>query len=155
MSKCFNRAALTGTIENEPILRAKKDGSLITNIVLITIEQWLDKKTKEKKESVEKHHIVLSSNLEKNFAQLVKGCRLYVEGSIQTRRWISKTTGETCSRKVIACDYYRFLKEYKIKSHDKLKKAEVKESQQSTIPQNINIVLNQLPTIANNAYGTL
>ena len=65
-------------------------GNEVALFSLATSEYWKDKTTGEKKDKTEWHRVVVYSqglvNIIKNYVK--KGTKLYVSGSIQTRKWV-------------------------------------------------------------------
>lgn len=84
----INKVILIGNVGQEPEVRQTKDGKEIANFSLATSESWKDKNG-EKKEKSEWHKIsVLSQGLVGIVKQYVKkGSKLYIEGSLQTKKW--------------------------------------------------------------------
>ena len=84
----INKVILIGNVGQEPEVRQTKDGKEIANFSLATSESWKDKNG-EKKELSEWHKIsVLSQGLVSIVKQYVKkGSKLYIEGSLQTKKW--------------------------------------------------------------------
>ena len=85
----INKVILVGNVGQDPEVRTLSDGREIANFSLATSESWKDKSTGEKKEKTEWHRFVIFSqglvNIVKNYVK--KGTKLYVEGSVQTRKW--------------------------------------------------------------------
>ncbi len=85
----INKVILVGNVGQDPEIRTLSDGREIANFSLATSESWKDKSTGEKKEKTEWHRLVIFSqglvNIVKNYVK--KGTKLYVEGSVQTRKW--------------------------------------------------------------------
>ncbi len=85
----INKVILVGNVGQDPEVRTLSDGREIANFSLATSESWKDKSTGEKKEKTEWHRLVIFSqglvNIVKNYVK--KGTKLYVEGSVQTRKW--------------------------------------------------------------------
>ena len=85
----INKVILVGNVGQYPEIRTLSDGREIANFSLATSESWKDKSTGEKKEKTEWHRLVIFSqglvNIVKNYVK--KGTKLYVEGSVQTRKW--------------------------------------------------------------------
>jgi single-strand DNA-binding protein len=85
----INKVILVGNVGQDPEVRTLSDGREIANFSLATSESWKDKSTGEKKEKTEWHRVVIFSqglvNIVKNYVK--KGTKLYVEGSVQTRKW--------------------------------------------------------------------
>ena len=85
----INKVILVGNVGQDPEVRTLSDGREIANFSLATSESWKDKSTGEKKEKTEWHRLVIFSqglvHIVKNYVK--KGTKLYVEGSVQTRKW--------------------------------------------------------------------
>ena len=66
-----------------------QDGRPIVNLSVATSESWRDKATGERKEKTEWHRVVIfNEGLAKVAEQyLKKGSKVYLEGSLQTRKW--------------------------------------------------------------------
>ena len=83
-----NKVIIIGYLGNDPERRQFNNGGGVTNISVATSEQWTDKQTGEKREATEWHRIVLFNRLGEVAAQyLKKGSQVYIEGSLQTRKW--------------------------------------------------------------------
>ncbi|MBL0231033.1 MAG: single-stranded DNA-binding protein [Moraxellaceae bacterium] len=90
----INKVILIGTVGRDPEVRSIATGSL-TNIVLATSEVWKDKQTGQANEQTEWHRVVLYGRLAEIAAEyLRKGSKVYIEGSLHTRKWQDKTTGQ-------------------------------------------------------------
>ncbi len=60
-----------------------------------TSESWKDKQSDEKQERTEWHNVVFFNRLgEITGEYLKKGSKVYVEGSLRTRKWQDKTSGQ-------------------------------------------------------------
>lgn len=83
-----NKVIIVGNLGNDPEHKTFPNGGSVTNISVATSEQWTDKQTGEKKEATEWHRIVLFNRLGEIAAQyLRKGSKVYIEGSLRTRKW--------------------------------------------------------------------
>lgn len=83
-----NKVIIIGNIGNDPETRQFNNGGNVTNISVATSEQWTDKQSGEKKEATEWHRIVLFNRLGEIAAQyLRKGSKVYIEGSLRTRKY--------------------------------------------------------------------
>ena len=91
-----NKVILLGTVGRDPEVRSLgASGSTVTSISLATSEAWKDKNTGQLTEQTEWHRVVFYGRLaEISGEYLRKGSKVYVEGSIHTRKWQDKTTGE-------------------------------------------------------------
>ena len=91
-----NKVILLGTVGRDPEVRSLgASGSTVTSISLATSEAWKDKNTGQLTEQTEWHRVVFYGRLaEISGEYLRKGSKVYVEGSIHTRKWQDKTTGQ-------------------------------------------------------------
>lgn len=85
----INKVLLLGNVAADPVIRTAQDGKKIATFSLATSEKWTDKKTNEKREKIEWNRIVIYSDGLANIAEkyIKKGTKLFVEGSLQTRKW--------------------------------------------------------------------
>jgi single-strand DNA-binding protein len=107
MAGSVNKVILIGNLGLDPEIRTTQEGKEICNIRLATTESWKDKNTYEKKEKTEWHKVVIFStgliNLAKNY--LKKGSKIYIEGSLQTRKWQDKAGNDRYSTEIILQNY--------------------------------------------------
>lgn len=90
MSRGINKVTLIGYLGNDPEIRYTPLGTAITNARLATTSVWKDKNGMSQ-EKTEWHYIVLfnrRAEVAKN--HLKKGSKVYIEGSLQTRKWQDK-----------------------------------------------------------------
>jgi single-strand DNA-binding protein len=92
MAGSVNKVILIGNLGADPDVRQTRDSKPIVNLSLATSESWRDKATGERKERTEWHKVTIFSEGLAKVAQqyLHKGSRVYVEGSLQTRKWEDK-----------------------------------------------------------------
>src|SRR5277367_2240949 len=85
----INKVILVGTLGKDPEIRHTQSGKAIANFSVATNETWKDKTSGERKEKVEWHKIVIFSEGLARIAEqyLKKGSKVYIEGSLQTRKW--------------------------------------------------------------------
>ena len=84
-----NKVQLLGNIGKDPEVRETKAGN-IANMVMATSERYTDK-SGQKQEKTEWHNLVVFGKLADIVAKYVKkGDKLYVKGSITTRKWEDK-----------------------------------------------------------------
>jgi single-strand DNA-binding protein len=84
-----NKVILLGNIGKDPEVRETKAGNIV-NLVMATSEKYTDK-SGQKQENTEWHNLVVFGKLADVVAKYVKkGDKLYVEGSITTRKWEDK-----------------------------------------------------------------
>lgn len=103
MAGSLNCVTLIGHVGKDPEIRATQDGRKIANLSLATSESWRDKASGEKKEKTEWHRIVIfNDGLVKVVEQYVKkGAKLYIQGSLQTRKWTDQAGVEKYSTEIV------------------------------------------------------
>lgn len=95
MARGINKVILVGSLGQDPETRTFPDGGAITNISVATTESWKDRQTGQQQERTEWHRVVFRGRLAEIAAQyLRKGSKVYVEGSLQTRKWQDKQSGQ-------------------------------------------------------------
>lgn len=83
-----NKVIIIGNLGADPEFRQFNNGGAVTNISVATSEQWKDKQTGEKREATEWHRVSLFNRLGEIAAQyLKKGSKVYIEGSLRTRKF--------------------------------------------------------------------
>jgi single-strand DNA-binding protein len=91
MARGVNKVILIGNLGKDPDMRYFPSGDAVCNVSLATSESWTDKQTSEKKEHTEWHNLVFRKKLAEIVAQYCKkGAKLYVEGSIRSRKYQDK-----------------------------------------------------------------
>ncbi|MBC8954801.1 MULTISPECIES: single-stranded DNA-binding protein SSB1 [Xenorhabdus] len=87
-SRGVNKVILVGNLGQDPEVRYMPNGGAVANITLATSESWRDKQTGEMREKTEWHRVVLFGKLAEVAGEyLRKGSQVYIEGSLQTRKW--------------------------------------------------------------------
>ncbi len=95
MARGINKVILIGNLGKDPDVRYMPSGSAVTNITIATSESWKDKQSGEKQERTEWHNVVFFNRLAEIAGEyLKKGSKVYVEGSLRTRKWQDKTSGQ-------------------------------------------------------------
>ncbi len=89
MAGSINKVTLIGNLGADPEIKHTQDGRPIANLSVATTETWRDKASGEKREKTEWHRVVIfSEGLCRVVEQyLKKGSKVYLEGSLQTRKW--------------------------------------------------------------------
>lgn len=103
MAGSINKVTLIGNLGADPEVRFSQDGRKIANLRIATSESWKDKQTGEKRERTEWHRVVcfsqgLSEVMEK---YLRKGAKVYIEGSLRTRKWQDQSGQDRYSTEVV------------------------------------------------------
>lgn len=98
-----NRVILLGNLGKDPEIRTLTSGDRVANLTLATSESWKNKSSGERQEKTEWHKIVIfNDHLVKVAEQfLKKGSSVYLEGSIQTRKWTDNTGVEKYSTEIV------------------------------------------------------
>ena len=89
MARGINKVILVGNCGQDPETRViPATGASVTNLSIATSESWKDKTSGEQQERTEWHRIVFFNRLAEIAGEYVrKGSKLYVEGSLRTRKW--------------------------------------------------------------------
>ena len=88
MARGVNKVILIGNVGNAPEIRHLQSGSAVANFSIATSESWRDKATGEQQERTEWHKCTAYGKVADIIGQYVtKGMKLYVEGSLRTRKW--------------------------------------------------------------------
>ena len=87
-SRGINKVILVGNLGNDPETKYLPSGGAVTNVSIATSESWKDKQTGQQQERTEWHRIVFFNRLGEIAGEyLRKGSKIYVEGSLRTRKW--------------------------------------------------------------------
>ena len=103
MAGSLNKVILIGNLGRDPEIRTTNDGREIANLNIATRESWKDKITGERKDKTEWHRVVCFSEglvrVIKNYVK--KGSKLYIEGQLQTRKWVDSDNQEKYTTEVV------------------------------------------------------
>ena len=96
-----NKTILLGNLGKDPELKFLPNGDAVCNFSIATTDSWKDK-AGQKQEKTEWHNVVLYRKLAEIAGEyLRKGSSVYVEGSLQTRKWTNKEGQERYTTEVI------------------------------------------------------
>ncbi|CAL1240398.1 single-stranded DNA-binding protein [Candidatus Methylocalor cossyra] len=102
-SRGVNKVILIGNLGQDPEVRYLPSGSAVTNIRLATSETWKDQQTGQQQERTEWHSVVFFGKLAEIAGQyLKKGGKVYVEGSLRTRKWQDKNGQDRYTTEIVA-----------------------------------------------------
>lgn len=88
MARGINKVILIGNCGQDPETKYTASGAAVTNISLATSESWKDKQTGQMQERTEWHRVVFFNRLAEIAGEyLRKGGKVYIEGSLRTRKW--------------------------------------------------------------------
>ena len=95
MARGINKVIILGNCGQDPETRYTPSGGAVTNLSLATSESWKDKNTGQQQERTEWHRVVFFNRLAEIAGEYVKrGSKIYVEGSLRTRKWQDKDSGQ-------------------------------------------------------------
>ncbi len=103
MAGSVNKVILVGNLGRDPETRRLSDGSPVVSLRIATSETWKDKATGERKEKTEWHSVVIFNEGLARVAEqyLKKGSKVYIEGSLQTRKWTDQSGQEKYTTEVV------------------------------------------------------
>ncbi len=103
MSKGVNKVVIIGNLGNDPETRYMPSGGAVTNISIATSETWKDKQTGQPQERTEWHRVVFFNRLAEIAGEyLRKGSKVYVEGSLRTRKWQDQSGQDKYTTEIVA-----------------------------------------------------
>ena len=104
-SRGINKVILIGNLGNDPEVRYSQAGAAITNISVATSESWKDKQTGQQQERTEWHRVVFFNRLAEIAGEyLKKGSKVYVEGSLRTRKWQDQSGQDRYTTEIVAAE---------------------------------------------------
>ena len=103
MSGSVNKVILVGNLGADPEVKSFQNGGRICNLRVATSESWNDRATGERRERTEWHSVVIRSDGLIGIAEryLRKGKKIYLEGSLQTRKWQDQNGQDRYSTEVV------------------------------------------------------
>ena len=103
MAGSVNKVILVGNLGKDPEVRNAQNGTKIVNFTLATSETWNDKASGERKERTEWHRVVVFNERIADVCEkyLKKGAKVYVEGSLQTRKWTDQSGQEKYTTEIV------------------------------------------------------
>lgn len=107
MSRGVNKVILIGNVGGDPETRSFPDGGSVTNISVATSESWRDKQSGQQQERTEWHRVVLRDRGNYRLGQIAsqylrKGSKVYIEGSLRTRKYQAQDGSDRYVTEIIA-----------------------------------------------------
>jgi single-strand DNA-binding protein len=103
MARGINKVILIGNLGKDPETRYMPSGGAVTNLTLATSETWKDKQTGQPQERTEWHRVVFFNRLAEIAAEyLKKGSKVYIEGSLRTRKWQDQSGQDKYTTEIVA-----------------------------------------------------
>lgn len=102
-----NKAIIIGNLGADPEVRRLNSGDPVVNLRIATSDQWRDKSTGERREKTEWHSVVIFNESLAKVAEnyLRKGSKVYIEGSLQTRKWTDQNGQEKYTTEIVLQRY--------------------------------------------------
>lgn len=103
MAGSVNKVVLVGNLGRDPEARNTSSGGKVVNLNVATSESWNDRQSGQRQERTEWHRVVIFNE---NLAQVAekylrKGSKVYVEGSLQTRKWTDQSGNEKYTTEIV------------------------------------------------------
>ena len=105
MARGINKVILVGNLGKDPEAKFMPNGNAVTNITVATSESWKDKQTGQQQERTEWHRIVFFNRLAEIASEyLKKGSKVYIEGSLRTRKWQGQDGQDRYTTEIVASE---------------------------------------------------
>ena len=102
-SRGVNKVMVIGNLGSDPEVRYMPSGGAVTNISIATSDTWKDKSSGEAQERTEWHRIVLFNRLAEIAGEyLRKGSKVFIEGSLRTRKWQDNSGQDRYTTEIVA-----------------------------------------------------
>jgi len=103
MAGSVNKVILIGNLGRDPEVRTFQNGGKVCNLRIATSDTWKDKSTGERREKTEWHSVAIFNEGLVRVAEqyLKKGSKVYIEGSLQTRKWQDQSGNDRYSTEVV------------------------------------------------------
>ncbi|WP_339898428.1 single-stranded DNA-binding protein [uncultured Gilvimarinus sp.] len=102
-SRGVNKVILVGNLGQDPETKYMPSGGAVTNISVATSEQWKDKQTGQPQERTEWHRVVFFNRIAEIAGEyLRKGSKVYIEGSLRTRKWQGQDGQDRYTTEIVA-----------------------------------------------------
>ena len=103
MARGVNKVIIVGNCGQDPETRFMPSGGAVTNLSIATSESWKDKSSGEQQERTEWHRVVFFNRLAEIAGEYVKkGSKVYVEGSLRTRKWQGQDGQDRYTTEIVA-----------------------------------------------------
>ena len=105
MARGINKVILVGNCGQDPETKYLPSGGAVTNLSIATSESWKDKQTGQPQERTEWHRVVFFNRLAEIAGEyLKKGSKVYVEGSLRTRKWQDKSGADRYTTEIVGSE---------------------------------------------------
>ena len=105
MARGVNKVILVGNVGQDPEMKYMPSGNAVTNLSVATSESWKDKQTGQPQERTEWHRVVFFNRLGEIAGEyLRKGSKVYIEGSLRTRKWQDQAGQDRYTTEIVASE---------------------------------------------------
>ena len=105
MARGINKVILIGNLGGDPEVRFMPAGGAVANVTIATSETWKDKQSGQAQERTEWHRVVFFNRLAEIVGEyLKKGAKIYIEGSLRTRKWQDKAGQDRYTTEIVASE---------------------------------------------------
>lgn len=102
MARGINKVILIGNCGQDPETKFLPSGGAVTNMSVATSDTWKDKQSGQQQERTEWHRVVFFNRLAEIAGEyLHKGSKVYIEGSLRTRKWQDKSGGDRYTTEIV------------------------------------------------------
>lgn len=103
MAGSVNKVILVGNLGRDPEVRTGQSGQKIVSLSVATSDTWNDRASGERRERTEWHRVVVFNDRLAEVAErfLRKGRKVYLEGTLQTRKWTDQSGQERYTTEVV------------------------------------------------------
>jgi single-strand DNA-binding protein len=107
MAGSVNKVILIGNLGRDPEVRSFQNGGKVVNLRIATSETWRDRNTGERKERTEWHSVAIFNEGIAKIAEqyLKKGSTVYIEGSLETRKWQDQSGQDKYTTEIVLRPY--------------------------------------------------
>ena len=103
MAGSVNKVILVGHLGRDPEVRHTQNNQKIVHLSVATSERWKDRQSGDPRERTEWHRVVIFNENLADIAEryLRKGSQVYLEGTLQTRKWTGQSGQERTTTEVV------------------------------------------------------
>jgi single-strand DNA-binding protein len=99
----INKVIILGNLGQDPETKYMPNGNAVTNCSIATSETWKDKQSGQEQERTEWHRVVFFNKLAEIAGEyLRKGSKIYIEGSLRTRKWQDQSGADRYTTEIVA-----------------------------------------------------
>ena len=103
MAGSVNKVILVGHLGRDPEVRHTQNNQKIVHLSVATSERWKDRQSGDSRERTEWHRVVIFNENLADIAEryLRKGSAVYLEGTLQTRKWTDQSSQEHTTTEIV------------------------------------------------------